>query len=377
MLYLFLYILPVIAFLVVYYLGLRKRYIHVWLWNYYKRKSVKAPHRHIMFCFVDHYEPYQSGATPEQAVDRVNRWLTDYPKFASQYVDADGRHPQHTFFYPEEEYKEELLDKVASICKKGFGEVEIHLHHDNDTDDGFINKVETFKNILHKRHNLLHTLNGKIVFGFIHGNWALDNSCRNGKWCGLNNEISLLKKLGCYADFTMPSGPNECQTSTVNSIYYAIDDPDLPKSHDKGILVEKGKIPEGDLMIIQGPISLLWSNRKLGLWPRIEYGDITPINAIPLEKRIDSWVNQNIHVKGCNEWVFIKVHTHGGLEKNADNLFKYKQFDKLHQHLLSNYNDKIKHTLHYVTAREMYNIIKAAEAGHNGNPDNYRDYLIK
>src|SRR5262249_32297077 len=32
--------------------------------------------------------------------------------------------------------------------------------------------------------------------------------------------------------------------------------------------------------------------------------------------------------------------------------------------------------LHFVTAREAYNIVKAAEAGHSGNPNDYRDYLI-
>ena len=37
-------------------------------------------------------------------------------------------------------------------------------------------------------------------FGFIHGNWCLDNSRADGRWCGLNNELILLRELGCYAD---------------------------------------------------------------------------------------------------------------------------------------------------------------------------------
>jgi hypothetical protein len=32
--------------------------------------------------------------------------------------------------------------------------------------------------------------------------------------------------------------------------------------------------------------------------------------------------------------------------------------------------------LHYVTAREAYNVAKAAEAGLQGNPENYYDWLI-
>jgi hypothetical protein len=32
--------------------------------------------------------------------------------------------------------------------------------------------------------------------------------------------------------------------------------------------------------------------------------------------------------------------------------------------------------LHYVTAREAYNIARAAEAGHSGDPNDYRDFLV-
>ena len=48
----------------------------------------------------------------------------------------------------------------------------------------------------------------------------------------------------------------------------------------------------------------------------------------------------------------------------------------MHAHLESRYNDGKQYVLHYVTAREVYNIIKAAEAGSAGDPNNYRDYLL-
>jgi hypothetical protein len=40
----------------------------------------------------------------------------------------------------------------------------------------------------------------------------------------------------------------------------------------------------------------------------------------------------------------------------------------MHEHLESVYNDGKNYVLHYVTAREMYNIVKAAEAGKSGDP---------
>ena len=40
---------------------------------------------------------------------------------------------------------------------------------------------------------------GVIVYGFMHGNWALDNSLPNGQ-CTVNNELDILRKTGCWSD---------------------------------------------------------------------------------------------------------------------------------------------------------------------------------
>jgi hypothetical protein len=50
--------------------------------------------------------------------------------------------------------------------------------------------------------------------------------------------------------------------------------------------------------------------------------------------------------------------------------------ERMHAHLEQAYNDGTNHVLHYVTAREMYNIIKAAEAGKGGDPNDWRDYEL-
>ena len=98
---------------------------------------------------------------------------------------------------------------------------------------------------------------GELTYGFIHGNWALGNSRPDGRWCGVNDEISILRKTGCYADFTMPSAPDCTQTRTINSIYYATDDLERPKSHDTGIPARVGAAaPENALLMIQGPLAL-------------------------------------------------------------------------------------------------------------------------
>ena len=329
-----------------------------------------------MFCFVDHFEPAWGKVDMAQQRARVDRWCTDYRRLAGAHRDADGRPPQHTFFYPEEEYAEEHLDKLSALCRDGFGEIEIHLHHDNDTPENFVATISRFNTLLHERHGALSRdpQSGQLSFGFIHGNWCLDNSRADGRWCGINNELILLKELGCYADFTLPSAPSETQTRMVNAIYYATDDPARPKSHDVGVPVRVGGTPSGDLLMVQGPLGINWRERHRGIVPRVENADVRRA-CPPTPTRVDGWVRTGIHVEGRPEWIFIKVHTHGTQERDMDTLLG-DSAHAMHQHLEQAYNDGKNYVLHYVTAREVYNIIKAAEAGLSGNPDGYRDYVL-
>ena len=351
-----------------------ERWIGGWLRQAVRRRAPVAGPVHVMFCFVDHFEPAWRGADLAAQRARVERWCRDYPAMARRHVDADGRPPQHTFFYPEEEYLPEHLDRISALCADGFGEIEVHLHHDNDTPANFRRTLDRFARVLHERHGALprDPLDGRLRFGFIHGNWCLDNSRADGRWCGLDNELELLRELGCYADFTLPSAPSDTQTRTINSIYYATDDPLRPRSHDHGTAVRVGGGAVGDLMIIQGPLGLSWSRRRL--LPRIENSDVRAA-CPPTPARVDAWVRAGIHVQGRPEWVFVKVHTHGTQEADMDTLLG-GPVDAMHDYLEQAYNDGQRYVLHYVTARETYNIIKAAEDGRAGDPGRYRDYLL-
>jgi len=357
---------------------IRTKQMHIWLGAYIRRKhrpSHSGP-THIMFCFVDHFEPRWSNADYDTEVQRVNRWAENYPGLALQHLDADNCHPKHCFYYPEEEYRPEHLDKLEAMCRRGFGEIEIHLHHNMDTETGLREKLSRFTQQLHETHGALSYWPGtqKLAWGFVHGNWALDNSEPDGSNCGINNELIILREQGCYADFTLPSAPSATQTAKINSIYYAKDDPQKPKSHNQGRDVKVGGKPWGDLMIIQGPLMLNWKNRKWGLLPRIENSDIRA-SYPPTPDRLDLWVKAGIHVKGRPEWLFIKVHTHGTQDGDMDTLLG-DPVDVMFRDMETRYNDGKNYVLHYVSTREMYNIIKAAEAGEKGNPNDFRDYLL-
>lgn len=318
---------------------------------------------HIFVCVADHYEPKRGGAARHVQRERVERWRSGYPLLAEGLADSIGRPPRHSFFYPAEEYEPEYLDALAELCRQGFGEVEVHLHHDNDTSDHLRATLIEFKEKLYHRHGLLgKNAAGTITYGFIHGNWALDNSRGDGRLCGVNDELTVLRETGCYADFTMPSAPSDCQTSTINSIYYACDDRRRPKSHDRGQPAGVGvQPPEESLLMIQGPLALDWSSRKWGLFPRLENGALHQARP-PTADRLRLWLRAGVAVAGQPRWRFIKLHTHGAHEPNATMLLGEPML-RFHESLaeLACRHEAFK--FYYVTAREMADLVHQAEAG--------------
>ena len=347
--------------IVVFALLLKSRNMHLWILSYVKaaiRKPKSSVQRmHIYFCLADHYEPYFKQATQETARQLVKDWASNYREIACKHLDSDGRHPQHSYFYPIEEYDPVILDELRDICKQGYGDVDIHLHHDNDNEHNLRKTLSDFKELLHARHSLLRKdSQGNIVYGFIHGNWALDNSRPDGRWCGVDNEIDVLLQTGCVFDMTMPSAPSDTQTSTINSIYFAQEDGRC-KSHDKGVTATVGNWMADRLLMIQGPLTLNWKKRKLGLIPKIESSELS-YDAPPTVDRLLLWEQCGICVNGAEEHIFIKLHTHGLQPQNSKMFFADQGMEKLWNMLEARYTHNDHYALHYVNAWEMYTHIK-------------------
>jgi len=365
-------------------LAIRRRHMTRWLPAYLRgdwagrREAASARTTgptHVMFCIADHFEPGLGQAPEAVALRRVERWVRDYPQLVAPFRDADGRPPRHTFFFPAEQYRPELLDRLGEMVRAGLGEVEVHLHHDRDTSASLEHTLLEFAERLAGHGHLgSDRLDGRKRFAFVHGNWALDNSLPDGRWCGVNDELRVLRRCGCYADFTLPSAPSPAQTRRINSIYYAVDDPLRPRSHDDGIEARAGCPPCGDLLIVQGPLVLTWPGGRYGLLPRVETGNLAA-GLPPTPRRLDAWLRARVCVAGRPDWIFIKLYTHGCKEKNWPVLLGPPMRD-LHRLLQERCNDGRRFRLHYVAAREMVNIIKAAERGLGGDPGAYRDLEI-
>ena len=353
-------------------LGLSRRGLHRWLIPYLlsgSRRRAPAPGQtvHLLLAICDHYEPKRGNAPMNQARARVRQWVEEYPRLFDRFRDADGTPPQHTFFYPEDEYEPELVDMVAELCRhksgQRYGEVEVHLHHDNDTAENLRRTLLNFKTTLADRHGLLSRdkETGEIAYGFIHGNWALDNSRCDGRWCGVNNELDVLRETGCYADFTMPSAPSETQTRKINSVYWAVDDPHRPKSHNTGPDLGLAPRPANSLLMIQGPLVLDWARKKWGFFPKVENACLQKSQP-PDKNRLNLWLRASVTVPTKPNWYFVKLHTHGVNEPNQDVLLG-EPMVRFHEMLSERANRDPLFRFHYVTAREMANVALAAERG--------------
>lgn len=374
----------------------RARQSKPWLLQYFRYKfahprlRVKAGDpTHIMFLYVDHFEPKENTRDLSVQTARMQHWAEKYPAMASRHRDADGCHPKHSWFYLVEQWETEkddlaFLKQLARMSYDGFGEVDLHVHHGRgwhlfpeiDTPDKLTQHVERLKRLYRQTGALITAARTpQSYYGFIHGKWALDNSAR-GLYCGVDQELEILRRTGCYADFTMPSGHGSTQARKINAIYYADTRRRINKNHDWGEPVRAGGTASKDdrrLMIFQGMIEVylgrLFSGKSVVEKSNLDFHDL------PTPERIDQWLHCNIHVAGRPDWVFVKVHTHGAREENFEVNFG-DQAEMMHSYLEEQYNDGRHFKLHYVSAREAYNIVKAAEAGMAGDPHLYRDFLI-
>ncbi len=361
-----------------YFTSLREKNIHLWLGGYLRHRfnRLRSPREHapshLLFAFCDHYEPLWGNADDRAGAARVQAWVERYPNVHKAFYDADGFHPRHSFFFPGEQYRPAFLDGLADLARQGLGEVELHLHHDGDTAQNLCESIYRYLETFAAHGHLSRDDQGRLRYGFIHGNWCLANARRDGRYCGVDEELPLLFETGCYADFTFPAAPDESQPGLVNQLYWPTGRLAARRSYENGTPCRVGEARYDRILMIQGPLAIM---PKKKLPPvRIENGHMTGADpATP--RRVAAWIAEKIHISGRPDWIFVKVYTHGAPEKNAQSLLD-DNATVLHQTLTESYNDGAQWILHYLTAREMFNIAMAAMEGKTGNPSDYRNYLL-
>src|SRR5437899_2361437 len=165
-----------------------------YLWQRCVRHVPDIRPLHLVIGVADHFEPMNRAGAPEKPVERLEqerrlkKWCQEYPAAAGAWRDDEGLPLRHTYFYPAEDYDENLIDRLAEHCHSGWGEIEIHLHHGvevPDTSENTRRKLVEFRDVLAARGCLSRGNGvGGPRYGFVHGNWALANS-DHGRFCGV------------------------------------------------------------------------------------------------------------------------------------------------------------------------------------------------
>lgn len=352
-----------------------------YFWQRLARPTVRGP-VHLMIALADHFEPAidprdgNARVSLDEQIQRLEAWRQDYPRLIDPWRDQDGRPFVRSYFYPAEQYDETLIAMLADHCHAGWGEIEIHLHHGidrPDTGENTRNLLCRFRDELAFRHGCLAREEGATIpkYAFVHGNFALANSA-NGRFCGVDEEMAILAETGCYADLTLPTSPfHPAQTAKVNSLYECAVPLDERAPQRAGRDLETSRAPRTFPLIIQGPLLVDWSRGKR---PGIENASVTRSNPLSL-RRLALWKQAAISVHGRPDWLFIKLHAHGMDPTQRESVLG-EPMRRFLEELVQGARDR-QETLHFVTAREMVNIILAACDGRSGDPGQYRDYRLR
>jgi len=367
------------------------RWLPAYAWQRVARRTPSGS-VHLMIVLADHFEPStvpDEGfwmecrpdvvrAPQDEQERRVESWCREYPLAFSTYRDHEDRPFVHTYFYPAEQYDKVLLQHLGSLCKAGWGELETHLHHgtsDPDTEENTHRQLLEFRNTLASEHGGLCYLDGTGPprYAFVHGNYALANSA-GGINCGVDSEMQVLAETGCYADLTLPPGPfYQTHVAKINSLYECSAPLSRRGAHRSGRDLEVGRRPEIFPLIIEGPLMLNFAglgNRLI----KVENGTLSTRNP-PGLRRLKLWKQAAIAVKGRPDWLFIKLQCHGMDPRDRE--FMLGEPMRLFLRELIENAQQRSETIHFVSAREMVNIILAACDGREGNPGDYRDYRLK
>lgn len=330
---------------------------------------------HIVFIVANHFEP----GVGKQAFDPVQRWCRLAANTGRSVRDHDGTLFRHTYFFPAEQYDSASIEMLCELQCEELGEVEVHLHHGVEQPDNAENTrylLETFRDCLAYKHGCLsrEDLRSSPRYAFVHGNVALANSA-GGRNCGVDSEMQVLAETGCYADFTLPSAPDQSQVPKINAIYQCGNPLNQARPHRSGPDLKVGDKPILPI-IINGPLVFDWTRRVHGLpVPRIDDGALA--NNYPLKMdRFRRWHSAHIGVQGRPDWVFIKLHCHAFFEYDQEAMMGDELRRFMHE-ILERGDATGRFKVHFASAREVFNMIVAAVEGKAGDPGQYRDYWLR
>jgi hypothetical protein len=345
-------------------------------------ESTAFERKHVIVTVANHFEPAWSASGNLDDKSQLRR-LKDYRKLAAAtghaVRDVDGTKFRHTNFYPAEQYHPDILDIMADMQADGLGEVEVHLHHGverPDTPENLERQLVEFRDVVAERHRCLSRMAGddQPKWAFVHGNLALANSC-GGRFCGVDSEMEILARTGCYADMTLPSAPDQSQVGVINQIYECGHPLDQAVPHRDGCRLGMNWSDPQLPLIMQGPLIFNWTRTIKSIpVPRIDDGALAANQGLD-GARFRRWMSANVTVAGRSDLVFIKLYCHGFFDDDQSVCIG-EEARRFFGDLVEGGERTGKYSIHFASARETFNIAMAASQGFMGDPHLYRDHIL-
>ncbi|MCK4465537.1 MAG: hypothetical protein KAU83_07485, partial [Bacteroidales bacterium] len=120
---------------------------------------------------VDHYEPGTGKVKQDIEEKRVKLLLSEYPELVKLHRDFYGNLSKRTWFFPPHYHRNYSLKRLVSLCEKGYGEIELHLHHGKIIADNSNNLEKTIKKCIeeYSQFGIFGHEFGVKRYAFIHG----------------------------------------------------------------------------------------------------------------------------------------------------------------------------------------------------------------
>ncbi len=305
----------------------------------------------------------------EPSVDSVSMRdiLKAFASLATEHIDSDGRKFQLTLACPGRNPDSATLNILTEYCRRGLGEIGYLITWDYSSEASMRDELKKALRRFNS-HGWMKTVGSEVRFAVVR-----ERSSGERGEADLRRQASVLSDLGCYADMSFPGARRSRPQSRVNTMFMVSSADSEP--YNESDELRAGRLGKGGLLVIEGPFLIDWTDWRFTIRPYVEEGHLSQ-EAPPDPGRVDSWIRANVHVIGQPNWIFVKLMI-DGLSDAASAQSLRHSLDQSLMYLEEVCNDDELYRLHYVTAREMYNVAMAAQALKSGNAGLFRDYLIE
>ena len=341
-----------------------------WLVSNQRHETAGSTPIDIIFSSVNRFDPIDAGDDPELQTSIIKQWAELYPAIINGVLDSDGYPPKNTWFCPADESLSEILHPLLNLCDNGFGEMEVMIDIGGEPAVQDINKlariIEKYRhNGIPELENRNQTLNFAIITAVKEPIAQIEEREK------VRKVLTSSEDLGGYADFTSPVH-SMIKRRKLNRIY---DLSEQSRGPDKDEVAKSpGENSRDPGLFLNFPGPLFFNYENYSLLPYMDNAEIS--SEKPFErKRVENWIKANVHVAGKPEWLFLRTSTRGA-KPDIANMLLGDDGRQMYMQLVDKFSYP-DYRLHFVTAREAYNIAAAAIDGHGGNPNDYRDYKIK